>query len=613
VKGRLPFQIEPRPFQAALDQARGQVAQTKGRLRRSCAQWAQAEAQVAAADAGQNNMAAKAHLQAARPQVETARAQITAATAAVEPSKAALKTVQIDVGLAESSGAIMMSRADSKRIIAAAGRKAELVGQPTNIAVVDDRGSLVALVGLNRGWTYRLVGACVALFAGSTFFGQQAQFPGFQGSVPTGVASPTPLLLTLRDAIDRGLRANLGLLLSGQVSEAARGERLRSLSALLPQITGEVSENVEQIDLKTRGIDFHLPGFSTPTIVGPFDYTDARAYASFSVFDYSLRKSYRAAKEGERAAQLSVKDARDLVVQSVANAYLLVIAGSSRVQALRAQVETDQAIYDRTVDQKRAGTTAAIDVLRAHVELQQEQQQLIAQNNQVAKDKLALGRVIGLPSGQQFEIADTEPYSPLAAMTPDQALRTAYEQRADLQSAQASVRGAEDSVGAARAERYPNLGVAADYGATGTGLGNSNGTFTFQAFAKFNIFDGGRISGDIIQARAALKQRQDELADLRGQIDYQVRAALLDIQSAADQVAVARSNLDLANQTLTQAQDRFASGVTDTIEVVQAQGSVAVANDNLIAALYAHNLAKVELARALGSTEQRIQKYMEVK
>ena len=134
------------------------------------------------------------------------------------------------------------------------------------------------------------------------------------------------------------------------------------------------------------------------------------------------------------------------MVQSVANAYLLVIAGSSRVQALRAQVETDQAIYDRTADQKRAGTTAAIDVLRAHVQLQQEQQQLIAQENQVAKDKLALGRVIGLPSGQQFTIADTEPYSPLAAMTPDQALRTAYEQRADFQSAKASVRAAEDSV-----------------------------------------------------------------------------------------------------------------------------------------------------------------------
>jgi outer membrane protein TolC len=505
----------------------------------------------------------------------------------------------------------MISLADPKRIIAAAERKAELIGQPLNIAVVDDVVNVVAHVRMHSGWAYWLIGACVALFACSALLGQQAPF---QGSVPTGVASPTPLSLTLRDAIDRGLKTNLGLLLSGQVTEGARGQRLRSLSALLPQATGQVSENVEQIDLKTRGIDFHLPGgFSTPAVVGPFHFTDARAYASFSVFDYSLRKSYRAAKENERAAQLSFKDARDLVVQSVANAYLLVIAGSSRVQALRAQVETDQAIYDRTADQKRAGTTAAIDVLRAHVELQQEQQQLIAQDNQVAKDKLALGRVIGLPSGQQFTIADPEPYSPLAAMTPDQALHTAYEQRADLQSAQASVRAAEDSVSAARAERYPNVGVSADYGDEGTALNNSHGTFTFQAFAKFNIFDGGRISGDIIQARAALKQRQDELADLNGQIDYQVRAALLDLQSAADQVAVARSNLDLANQTLTQARDRYASGVTDTIEVVQAQGSVAVANDNLIAALYAHNLAKVELARALGSTEQQIQKFMEVK
>src|SRR5580658_963590 len=427
----------------------------------------------------------------------------------------------------------MISPADTKRIIAAAERKVELTGRPIDFAGADGGDDLVARVRMDRGRTRWSIGSCVALLAGSALFGQQVQF---QGSVASGVASPTPLSLTLADAIDRGLRTNLGLLLSGQASETARGERLQSLSALLPQVTGVVSGNSEQLDLKTRGISFHLPGFSTPTIVGPFDYTDARAYASFSVFDYSLRKSYQAAKEGERATQLSFKDAHDLVVQSVANAYLLVIAGASRVQALRAQVETDQAIYDRTADQKHAGTTAAIDVLRAQVELQQQQQQLIAQENQVAKDKLALGRVIGLPSGQQFVTADTEPYAPLAAMTPDEALRTAYEQRADFQSAKASVRAAEDSVSAARAERYPNLGVAADYGAVGTTLNNSHGTFTFQVAAKFNIFDGGRISGDITQAAAALKQRRDELADLGGQIDYQVRAALLDIQSAGDQV-----------------------------------------------------------------------------
>ena len=312
------------------------------------------------------------------------------------------------------------------------------------------------------------VRACIALFAGSALFGQQTQF---QGSVPTGVASPTPLSLTLRDAIDRGLKTNLGLLLSGQASEAARGERLRSLSALLPQVTGEVSENVEQIDLPSPRDRLSSPAASLLRQSSARSTIPMRALTPplASLITASAR-AIALPKESERAAQLSFKDARDLVVQSVANAYLLVIAGSSRAQALRAQVETDQAIYDRTADQHRAGTTAAIDVLRAHVELQQEQQQLIAQENQVAKDKLALGRVIGLPSGQQLAIADTEPYSPLAAMTPDQALRTAYEQRADFQSAQASVRAAEDSVSAARAERYPNLGVGADYGDVGTTL-----------------------------------------------------------------------------------------------------------------------------------------------
>jgi len=455
----------------------------------------------------------------------------------------------------------------------------------------------------------RAAAGLVALLT-PALLGQQVQF---QGSVPTGAASPTPLPLTLHDAIDRGLRTNLGLLLSGQASETARGERVRSLSALLPQVNGAVTENVEQINLKTLGFNFTIPGAAVPTIVGPFHYTDVRAYGSFSVFDYSQRKNYRASKENERAAQLSLQDARDLVVQSVANAYLLVIADSSRVDSLRAQVTTDQAIYDRTADQRRAGTVPGIDVLRSQVQLQQQQQQLLAQENQFAKDKLALGRVIGLPAGQDFNIAESAPYSELAVMTPDQALRTAYDQRADLRSAKAAVNAAEEAVKAARGERYPNVGVTADYGDVGPTVNSSHGTFSFQAAAKFNIFDSGRISGDVIQARAALKQREDELADLGGQIDYQVRAALLDIRSAADQVAVARSNIDLANQTLAQSRDRFTAGVTDTVEVVQAQGSVAIANDNLISALYSHNLAKVELARALGSSEQQVQKFLEVK
>jgi outer membrane protein TolC len=448
------------------------------------------------------------------------------------------------------------------------------------------------------------------LLSAATLIGQRTQF---QGSVPAGVPSSTPLPLTLHDAIDRGLKANLGLLTSDTANETARGERLQKLSALMPNLDGRAGETVQQINLDTTGINFHFPGVSIPTIVGPFHYTDVRASASWKVYDYSARKSYSASQENRRAAQLSVLDARDLVVEATASAYLQIIADASRVEAIRSQVETSQALYGRTVDQQNAGTAAGVDVLRSQVELRQQQQRLLAQSNQFEKDKLSLGRVIGLPPGQDFNIAETAPFEPLASLTQEQALQTATQQRADFQSYKARVRAAEAAVQGARGQRFPTADVSADYGDVGRTLANSHGTFSFVASARINVFDGGRIDGDIIQARAALKQRQDELADLGAEIEYQVRTAFLDIRSAADQVAVARDNLDLANQTLTQSRDRFTAGVTDNIEVVQAQESVATANDTLISALFSHNVAKVALARALGGTEQSIQTLLEVK
>ncbi len=443
-----------------------------------------------------------------------------------------------------------------------------------------------------------------------TLWAQQNQF---QGSVPAGTASTEPIALTLRDALERGLKTNLGLLVSSSTSDAARGQRLQALSTLLPSVTGQISQTEEQLSLKTIGFNFRFPGVSIPSIVGPFHYTDVRASASWNAFDYSAIKNHRAAQQNERAARLSVQDARDLVVQGVAAAYLQIIADSSRIQSTRSQVETSQALYNRAFDQKRAGTAAGIDVLRSQVELKQQQQRQLAQENLFAKDKLALGRVIGLPPGQEFTIAEAVPFSPLAAITQEEALRTAFDQRADYQSYKARVLAAEETVNGARGQRYPVGTITADYGDVGTSLASSHGTFTFVASARFNIFDSGRISAEVLQARAALKQRQDELADLGGQIDYQIRAAFLDIRTASDQVAVAQSNLDLANQTLTQARDRFIAGVTDNIEVVQAQESVAAANDSLIDALYAHNLAKVALARALGATDRELQRFVQFK
>jgi len=458
----------------------------------------------------------------------------------------------------------------------------------------------------------RLTTGCLlwVMLTASTLDGQQNQF---QGSVPTGVPSSTTLALTLHDAIDRGLKTNLGLLMSDSASEIARGERLRALSALMPQLNGRAAETVEQLNLKTVGFNLNIPGVSIPTIVGPFHYTDVRAYASWTAFNYTALKNYSASQDTKRAAQLSVLDARDLVVQATAHGYLQIMADASRVDAIRSQVETSQALYDRAVDQQNAGTAAGIDVLRSQVELKQQQQRLLAQTNQFAKDKLTLGRLIGVPAGQDFNIVENAPFGPLASMTQEQALQTAMEQRPDLQSSKARVHAAEDAVKAARGERYPKAELNADYGDVGTTLGDSHGTFSFVASAKISVFDGGRIAGDVIRARSVLKQRQDELADLGGQIEYQVRTAFLDIRSAAEQVMVARDNLDLANQTLVQARDRFTAGVTDTVEVVQAQESVATANDTLISALFAHNVAKVALARALGGTEHGIRQLLEVK
>jgi outer membrane protein TolC len=400
---------------------------------------------------------------------------------------------------------------------------------------------------------------------------------------------------------------------SNSVSEATRGQRLQALSALLPQLDARVSETIEQLNLQTIGFNLHIPGVNIPSIVGPFHYTDARASGRWTLYDGSARKNYRASEENRRAAQLSAMDARDLVVQAAANAYLQIIADASRTEAIQSQVETAQALYDRSADQLKAGTAAAIDVLRAQVELKQQQQRLLAQQNQFEKDKLSLGRVIGLPDGQDFHLAENAPFAPLTSITLEQALENAPKQRPDYQSADARERAAEDAVKAAQAERHPTAGVTADYGDVGTTPNNSHGTFTFNASASINLFDGRRIEGDIVQAKAALKQRQDELADLRAQIAYQVRTAFLDIRTAADQVTVANDNLVLANQALVQARDRFTAGVTDNIEVVQAQESVATANDQQILALFAHNSAKVALARALGGAEQGIQRVLEVK
>jgi outer membrane protein TolC len=437
--------------------------------------------------------------------------------------------------------------------------------------------------------------------------------PSYQGSVPQGTASDTFIPISMGEAIDRGLKANLGLLTSEQSSEEIRARRLRALSGLLPRVSGQLSMTEQQLNLQALGFNIKLPpsaGFSIPTIVSPYSYQAALVNVNMPLFDYSAISNFRASRESQKAASLSLKNARDLVVQAVGNAYLQIIADSARVTATQAEIDADNAVFTNATRRHDAGTAIGIDVLRSQVELKQRQQQLVAVKNQFEKDKLSLARIIGLPIGQQFEVADPSVSMPLEAVSLKEALDKAYQHRPDYQAAKARVAAAQFTLRSAKAERYPTLVASGYYGDEGLRvLSNSHGVFNATGSINFNIFDGGRIKADIVENDSELRNRRNEMENLRGQIDYEVRSAVLDLRSSQSQMDVAQSNMQLAQQSLQQSQDRFTAGVTNTVEVVQAQQAVADANENLISAQYQYNVAKVELARGLGLAEEGIRAY----
>jgi outer membrane protein TolC len=428
----------------------------------------------------------------------------------------------------------------------------------------------------------------------------------FQGSLPGEKLVPGVVPITLLDAIDRGLKYNLGLYTSSEAQETVRAARLRSLAGLLPSLSARAAESVQQINLAAFG--FSLPG--APTIVGPFAITDIRAAASAPVIDMEALNKLRAANQNLSAAQLGVRNARELVVVAVGLAYVQALAAEARVSSVEAQLKTAQTLYQQAVDQKNAGVTPAIDALRAQVEMQAQQTRLLDTRNTFDKQKLQLARVIGLPVAQQFDLAQKIPYTPPPPFTLEESIARALRERPDYASAQARVRAAEYTHDAARSERLPKLGVNGDYGVIGKTLGNSHGTFTAAAAVTVPIFQGGRIKSDIDAADATLKLRRAEADDLRGRIEYEVRSAFLDLTATGEQVRVAQSTLELASQTLIQAQDRFRAGVTNNIEVVQAQESVANSNEALISSTLQYNLAKLALARSLGVAERATKEFL---
>jgi len=419
----------------------------------------------------------------------------------------------------------------------------------------------------------------------------------FQGSIPKGEATGQNIELTLDDAMQRGLQTNLGIILSGTQTAAARGQRLSQLQSLLPSVDATIKDTDAEADLPAQGL--RIPGF--PTIIGPFGYQDFRATLNWSLVDVASLRKYMAAQHDFAAAQLSAQDARDLVVLTVGNAYLLVLADESQVASVESQVATAKVSLDQAVANHEAGTAPLLDELRARVDYQSLQQQLIVARNALEKDKLSLARTIGLPLAQSFHLADKVPYEAFDKLDVEATIHQAHANRKDLAAMVEQVKAAEQQRKAATADRFPTLAFSGDYGDIGVNVRHSHGTGDATGTVSVPLFAEFALRGEAQIAQSSLDTDKDKLSDQTAQVDADVRDALLDIESAQKLVEVASSSKDLANEALKEAQERYANGVSDNLAVSQAEQSVAQADNQYVTSLYRHNVAKLSLARALGA------------
>jgi outer membrane protein TolC len=431
---------------------------------------------------------------------------------------------------------------------------------------------------------------------------ERSGLEALQGGVPTGEATKDEIALSLADAIERGLRYNLGSILGEAAVTSAEGARKEALADLLPQLRAGVLGSRQKINLAAFGFTGALiPGI--PQIVGPFDIFDARAYLQQTILDLKAINKSRAAADSLEAARQDEHSVRDLVVLVCGQLYLEAVAAESRIGAARAQLDTAEALLGVARDRKASGLGAGIEVLRADVQERSQRQRLIVAEQDAAKDKLALARAIGLPLGQRYRLADSVPSVSAVPLSPEEAVERARAGRPDLKAAEARVAAAEASRKAAQGEGWPSLVVSGDYGAIGNDVAGALATYTMAANLRVPLFEGGRVQGRVREAEARLRQERARLDDLRARIYYEVQSDFLDLRAADERVGVAEGALTLARDQLQQARDRFANGVADNVEVVQAQEALAAADENHIASLYAQAVARLSLARTIGGVE----------
>jgi outer membrane protein TolC len=438
--------------------------------------------------------------------------------------------------------------------------------------------------------------------------------------VTAHAATDETLQLSLDDAVRRGLETNLGLKQVENSERSIHGQKLQALQEFLPTISLSGDSGFYQHNLATLGfgpglVDKISGLFPSGSLAGlSFITHDTMTEGQFHfdqiLFSGPVIAGWRAAGAATRAAYFSKMSARGEVVQQVASAYLHAIAAASEVDNAKALEQADQVLFDQAHAEHEAGVASNLDELRARVQLQSQQQALIAAQASAEKDLILLKREIGIDSGQKIVLTDPAPYSELAAQTPEEVRAVAYKNRQDYQNLQNQVVELRAVHSVYRSQRYPTLTFNGNYGVTDVGGIGSHGTFLAQGTLSVPLFREARLRGDIDASQAQLNAANSQLEDLRGHIDQQVRSALLDVDATAKLVEVARSNVELATRALSDETDRVNAGVDDNLPLVTAQATLASAQSNLVESLYQFNLSKLALARSAGILEQQYRVYL---
>lgn len=418
-------------------------------------------------------------------------------------------------------------------------------------------------------------------------------------------AQETPVRLTLREAVQKGLQANLRGLLGQSRIQESQGTRERRLSALLPRVREENLANLQNRNLRAFGIS--LPG--APAVVGPFSNFDFRIYADQSVLDLQSWHNWKASQKQVEVTRSDYQDARDQIVRQVAGLYLNAQAAQARAEAAQVRVTAADALYKLARDRHDAGVATGVDVLRAQVQLSNERQRLLESRNDAQQTLLMLARNIGMSPGTPIELAEVLQFKAQAKEDSAQLLQSSLLGRPDYLSLQTQRLVLMEQQRASKARYWPKFSIGGNYGFLGRSMGDLPGTGLLQGTLSITLYDRDR-KGEALELAARMKRVDDQLTDLKLGIEEEIREALLNLDSATDQVTVAQEGRELAQQELDLAQERFQAGVTNNIEVTNAQDSLARAQENYIVAVTRHTDAKFALARAMGGTEQNYERYL---